>query len=249
MKRLVLTLLVLSSSFSLKGQIQKEHTFNSNTVRYSQVEKNRGYYSVLNGQTVRFYKTDYTLYKQLTLPQKSNSEPISITRLNNNLFDKDESNLEFLVRYQDTVDYNSNFSIVRENGSTLKNINGWAFVREINGEAKLLLTINEKTEVYSLPGELNTNAPYPDQGTIVENTSLYPNPADDQIKLHYQLSGNETARIKIYNATGHLKEKLKVGPDFNHIKLDVSGYQAGNYFYKISVKGQIRDKGKFVVVD
>lgn len=249
MKIWSLTLLTLLISLSLKGQIEKEHTFNSDNVSYFKVDEQQGYFAAVNEQKVRLYNRDYSLQKTLTIPPRNNTKVLSIRNLSENLFDQNKNDLEFLVRYQDTVNYDTKYAIVREGGSILKKFTGFTYVSEINGEPKILVRLDNETEVYSLPGELTPNLPVKGNGGNVGNVELYPNPASEQVNLQYDLSGNQTAQIKIYRATGHLQEQLRAGPDFDHIKLDVSGYKPGNYFYRIVVDRQIRDKGKFVVVD
>ena len=67
---------------------------------------------------------------------------------------------------------------------------------------------------------------------IENNLKIYPNPANDYIKLSavgYQLSA-----VKIYNHLGILVEEFEVNS--NEIEINISNYNSGIYFVEINTE-------------
>jgi hypothetical protein len=75
--------------------------------------------------------------------------------------------------------------------------------------------------------------------TITHNVQLYPNPVTDILYINNH--GTELRRVDIYNATGKLILRIT---DKNEV--DVSGFKAGIYFYKIYSQNGNLQTGKII---
>ena len=75
----------------------------------------------------------------------------------------------------------------------------------------------------------------------LNNLSLYPNPATNEVNLKWNVDENVTVRI--YNTLGKLMFYGKNVTLINDFKVDVSGFETGVYFVKLnSSKGEVTKK-------
>lgn len=72
---------------------------------------------------------------------------------------------------------------------------------------------------------------------VIANKSikLFPNPASDQVTVHFDATKYGDAVINVYNTNGQIvkREKVTIASGLNSFKVDVSGLNAGNYFVRI----------------
>ena len=245
MKRLTIITLTIGLALGAQAQdYQKEHTFNKD-VRYHSVGDNQSFFSHSKGKTVTLYESNYSRYKEISTPDFNHYKANYIRYLSKSLFNKDED-LEFLVYYTDTTNQGVNqYILMDENGKKLKQFEGFtAFVNKINGEYKLIMRkLSGETTIYSLPGSLSTNAPVRRK----VKTNVYPNPANAATTLRYDLPSGQNGQVVVYNGNGQQVDRLRIGPAFDKVRLDVSGYEPGTYFYKVKSGNQQVDKGRLVV--
>ena len=93
--------------------------------------------------------------------------------------------------------------------------------------------VSYTTVIYNCSGSGSLNIAQPNS---IELGAAFPNPATSIITLPYQLNGKYTSHINIYDASGHIYTTIPVGSHFNEIKLDVSNYPSGIYFYECEGK-------------
>jgi hypothetical protein len=250
MQRNIITFVLILLSLAATGQqYEKEGSFN-NQVQYHQVTANQGFFMTTDGNQALIYNTDYTLHKTVGLPDFTDEIPYHANTLSKNLLNQDD-NLEFIVTYQDTIDNRTQFVLMSGNGNKLKQILGDYYrIINVSGNYKIQVNQGGNTVVYNLPGEQLVNAPTPDDNLGAGNSGtsahVYPNPASRTVNIQYALDKGQTGQAIIYNASGQAVDRHRIGPDFNKIRLDISGYDAGNYYYQVRTDNGI-DKGKFVV--
>lgn len=76
---------------------------------------------------------------------------------------------------------------------------------------------------------------------------FYPNPANDQVKLKYELPKDcKTASIKIQDVQGKLIAEFKVDDTFDFIYLP-SAYNSGLYFYSLVIDGKVIKTKKIII--
>ena len=66
----------------------------------------------------------------------------------------------------------------------------------------------------------------------IENISIYPNPANDFIKL--SAGGGHLSAVRIYNCLGMLVEEIEVNA--NEVEINISNYNTGIYFVNIETE-------------
>ena len=67
----------------------------------------------------------------------------------------------------------------------------------------------------------------------------YPNPASDNVTIEYAYSGNsDNVKLVVKNMLGTTLLTKKLDANGNKVKVDVSEYNAGIYFYSIEADGR-----------
>lgn len=77
--------------------------------------------------------------------------------------------------------------------------------------------------------------------TVANTTKMraYPNPASDNVTVEYAVSGNASnARLVVKNLLGATLYTRSLDVNANKVRLDVSEYPAGIYFYSIEADGR-----------
>ena len=77
--------------------------------------------------------------------------------------------------------------------------------------------------------------------------SVYPNPAKSSTTLEFDKALIYPLDIKVYNTLGQMILQSKIDKGANRIKLDLSGFEAGLYYYELQSQAQTMGSGKFVV--
>lgn len=75
----------------------------------------------------------------------------------------------------------------------------------------------------------------------------YPNPASSYTNVKYELSGAANASLTVYNMLGSVVQTLPVHDAQGTIRLDVSSYTNGIYFYALVADGRTLSTRKFTV--
>lgn len=243
--------LLISFNNRIKAQINLEHTFNDN-VNFSRAnyisswgDLEMFFYVDKDNSKIKFYNTDYSLYKTVTITPPSGYKLSSVLYPSKNLFNTD-SKIEFLIIFDaittpENINDDSLVRIYNENGIMIKDL-GKSYmisygIYKIGDQYKLSLLkyiypipVTYKTEIYSLPGDFIGF-----DGAINPMTQpAYPNPANTIINLTYNLNQGETAIMNIYNMNGQLIDQKQIDYSFTEILLNVSSYSSGTYIYEVN---------------
>lgn len=99
------------------------------------------------------------------------------------------------------------------------------WVENVNGfgdRTVFTVTYDASTPTYLKENEIKANI-----------TGAKPNPATDMVTFGYQINGANSAEFIMVNALGATVEVLPVDVDGNVAIIDVSGYDAGIYYYQL----------------
>ena len=192
---------------------------------------------------VRLYNEDYSFYKTLTptaIP--ANCFITGIGLFCKNIFTNDDK-ITYLVTVLDTTgSWKTSLRVYDENQSLLKDFGEYdGYFLHSTSDNKWRLRIRRyvnggyESDFYSLPG---TAAATNTKSLHTENESTfsspYPNPARAVITLPYQLKRGETSVMRIYSVNGQLIETKQIDDTFNEIRLNVSKYARGTYYYDVN---------------
>ena len=200
------------------------------------------YYSNSDGNVIYIYNWNGSLYKTVSVVPPSGYSVSGISCFSKKFINNDD-NIEMCVTLTATSHSGDNsyqkMWLINEDGTKLNDFgNGYLFSASFasyNGETHLSIlktTINPtaySTTIYRCSGSGVINIALPDENVI---GLAYPNPAINVITLPYQLKDKLTSHIHIYNESGKLITTIPIGTHFNEIKVDVSSYSSGIYFYE-----------------
>ncbi len=230
----------------LNAQINLEHTFQHevNTIN----TQSGTFYYYYNGNTINFYNDDYSFYTSTTITPPNGYKICNFGNISSKLFNLD-NNIEFTCTFQDTLNYSGYLlKLFNANGNELKNFGNSLFFymhQTINKKLRFLVVrytnypYNFVSDIYSLPGTLPNKL---SENKFCENLLAYPNPAKDNIFIKYNIDKSEITDLNIYNSNGVLIESVKIGGDFQQIKINVNRYRHGIYIYKYN-----NVTGKFII--
>ena len=75
---------------------------------------------------------------------------------------------------------------------------------------------------------------------------IYPNPAQDELTIEYQLANNEDATLQITDVTGRMIATKNLSGQKQKEVLDISGFAQGLYLYKVTRDNLLISTGKIV---
>ena len=227
---------------------------------------------------VVFYNLDFSVFKTVPIdldPLFIISDyympNLSIRYISQNVFDQN-GDIDLLCQFYYADSNNDLYAqvlVINETGTVqfetdVENSNAWLLNTNIaNGSilpsltntgegAKLILDVyyfNDGVfsfDVYGLPGSLPTG---------LKNTEAlpggyvraYPVPADDYIELEYQLDG-DSGEIGIYDEQGRTMQTIQLDQNKGVIRVPVSGYNNGQYYYKVNTRRGIPRTGKVIIL-
>lgn len=75
----------------------------------------------------------------------------------------------------------------------------------------------------------------PDNGTINEGVSLYPNPANNQVNLKFSSASNQFGQVEVYNINGSkiYSQPATINAGVNTVNINIADLTAGNYFVSL----------------
>ncbi len=236
MKTNILILLFLSVFLKTNAQITLEHSFPA----YATVtDFNGAKYYFINENIVTFYNADYSFDQTLTIPVPYGYKVSSFSNFYDKLFNLDAT-YEYTCSFQDTLN-NTGYllKLFDISGSELFDFgnSNWGYPHSMNTAQRFgvyrYTTTGLTYEIYSLPGSIS----YMNNKSINENEiHPFPNPAKNFIYLPYKIDFNDVSNMKIINSNGQVIDNKKIGSDFDNIKLDISNYNSGIYFYEYNSK-------------
>lgn len=253
---------------------------NGNTKSYN-INRNFNQSKTLS---VDFYNDDLSFYKKTEIQQAFPFDTTGLEELwisiksikdnsdksytfTDNFFNLDNK-IEFIVNYFGVKKINGSYNyyyvslIINEDGKELQRITnlntkneGFEFIF-----SKYLYVVNEKTQIYSVPGNLPCPsscsqkaagiAPIsqPNEFKKIQVTD-FPNPSSEKVTLAYTLpEGVSFGTLRLYTQTGELVKEFKVSSQVDHLELPVSEYNSGTYFYELQAGGSSSGGKKMVVI-
>jgi hypothetical protein len=199
----------------------------------------------------------------LFIVQDYNSPSLVIRYIAENVFDQnnDIDLLGQLIYYDSNDDLYAQVVIFNENGTLLfgsdvDNSNAWLMnssaanstinysLTNTSAGAKMILDAYYFGEglysfdVYDLPGSLPSELK---NITLQEKSAnylnAYPVPANDFVDIDYRLAENEKSGIiEIFDAQGKTLQKIRVDENKGTLRMPVSHYSNGTYFYKLNTR-------------
>jgi hypothetical protein len=224
--------------------------------------------------TIRLYNLDHSVFKTIPIPalpkyrSTNTSSMVSIAYISENLFNGDNQ-IEYVAMDHQYASYitpseygsmrvfNENGAIVFDGDSLMPCFKRDATYYGYEGEGDFIFNTSQgskmilfkyganlKQRVYSLPGTVNSTK---ENLTEKNQQKPYPNPGSSYIVLPYQLENNAEGQLTVYGINGQLIKEYVIDKTFDHLRLDISAYEAGNYFYTVSEKNKVISKGRFLV--
>jgi len=77
---------------------------------------------------------------------------------------------------------------------------------------------------------------------------VFPNPAKEEINIHYNGKEATEGVFELYDLIGNLKLSVNLKGKNNPVKVSVYSFESGIYFYKITNNNQILLKDKLVII-
>lgn len=264
MKRISLTALFTISVIALFGQItlQKTYNYSASVVKFETLGY-KYYLMDVPASQCRIYNTDHSLFKTINCPVPSGYYLSDVKYLSEGLFNSD-SQIELICTYYKYVSSGNSYyymygsKIIGESGNTLLTIDGAQYVYPIQSgtnEYKLFAycydysVFPEKvwTNIYNLPGIPVFSASLNDQPKDIL-LKAFPNPANEVIRLEYQLPDYvKTAHLNVYDTTGRKIRNFAIDSHSDHIAMTVSDLTPGTYLYNIEFDNQRTTSKKIVV--
>ncbi|MGC8866213.1 MAG: T9SS type A sorting domain-containing protein [Bacteroidales bacterium] len=245
-----------------KAQISLEHEFswmsaasvNLPTLGYK-------YYAMdaYNNKCI-IYNTNYSIYKQVSIPVPAGYYLVDLQYLTENLFNTD-SKLEFLYviyKYDSTLGYGMySTRVMSEDGAQLLQVDGggYSVVYPAAQGSKLfvwmydfsLSVYSTATRVYSLPGSYIAGSGIPGDD-INPAMQAWPNPAREFILLPIPENAYGTPlSVSLVAPDGKKIPISNFRVENQLINLPTSGIAPGTYFYRISNGSRILNSGKIII--
>lgn len=249
MKQSIAILLVFTFSIiETDAQINLEHTFNNQSSIFHFTTQTQTMYYRVDTSNIYIYNEDYTLYKTISIPIQNNYSHGLISFISSNLFNTDNY-IEFCCSYVKsdhtdvkTVIYNENLSVLKTFNSSW--IDGIYSTKNSGYRMEMQRYTDYPdnkfvTDVYSLPGSYTTNV---ESNKVNQIDFPFPNPAKNEIILPYTLNEGKTTEMVIFNSNGQVIDSFEIGYHFNKVRLNISSYSPGIYFYRYNGK-----TNKFIV--
>jgi len=188
--------------------------------------------------------------------------------------DADIEVLGQLTYFDEADDEYAQVVVFNENGSTLfesdvVNSNAWLLNSSVANStisssltntgdgAKMILDVYYfedglySFDVYDLPGSLpsSQNEPGPLQEPSGSFLRAYPVPARDFVDMDYRLGENQKSGvIEIIDEQGKTLQKIRVDENRGNIRLPVTSYSNGLYFYKLKTRRGVPRTAKVLIV-
>lgn len=264
MKKILSTLILLFSIATLFGQITLQKTYNySTSVTKLETLGYKYYLMDVPASQCRIYNMDHSLFKTINCTVPNGYFLADIKFVSENLFNSD-SKIELAYTYYKYVSTSTSYyyiygaKVITETGTVLQPIDGaqYLYVNKTGDtEYKLFAycfdfsVTPEKvwTNIYNLPGVPVFSANISDKPQDVL-MNAWPNPANEVIRLDYELPVNvKSASLNVYDTNGRKIKNFVIDGHSNHIAMDVIDLSAGTYLYNIEYDNQRTISKKIVV--
>ena len=212
-----------------------------------------------NNQCV-IYNLDHTVYQTIDLDVPEGQYLYDLKYVTNHLFDDDDE-VEVCYTYYEyfsSEEYSEyTTKVINADGSEIVSIPGASYATLMTvseeGDYKFVAYVYDysvssavqETRVYNLPGQSTAAVGLNDN---VGESRAYPNPADDQVTLTYDIpSRSANAVLKVFTTSGKKVAEMPLSTTAQKLNLNTSGIEAGTYIYRIEADGSQAASGKFVV--
>lgn len=210
---------------------------------------------------ITLYNLDHSIYKTITIPVSYNTtlSNFIIYYISTSLFDCDDSNLEYLLGYNNnSITDTSYVRVYREDGNLLFSADSAGLATSVGGATlikpgiypteqgtKMILNKRDKSwNIYSLCGTLPSMI---SEVNFNDTKNPFPNPTSNSITIPYVLPEGVTyANLKIFDMEGKEIRSFKVDGNFNNIILNTSEFVSGNYVYYLVTEKGISGTKKFI---
>ena len=210
------------------------------------------------------YNTDYSLLKSITLQIPTGEVLVDIQYVTQTLFNLD-SKVELMYVYRKTVAattttaayYVYTSRIIDESGNILVEIPNAYTAKVYNfvsdGSKFVIWTYDYSTLVastifYNVPGKM-VGETKNDENKLNDLNYSFPNPAKNEINLKYCLPENiPNAELVILNSKGNTLIKYRINNSSELLKIDISSFENGIYFYYLKANAKQFGNNKFVVL-
>lgn len=259
--------LFVAGALSAQGQVELVQQFPYDYLKTKLVYIDHGMPKLITNdiQGFQVYNMDYTLYADVEYPTEMPNT--WLTYVSRSLVDCDTTQLEFFLNGPQGV------MILREDGTALLELEEYHFSHSgllsmegtmapiVSDEAGSYVILDQTgvdtLRLYQLCGQVPQALARNSDGSVVsgimpptEKGSLrvFPNPGSDRIQLDYDLQGNSTGRVFLYNTAGTLVYENRLGAAFDHIYIDISRLASGTYIAKIATNDGLILTEKFVKI-
>ena len=249
MKKFILIFTFLFFSIGIFSQVSLIQSFNYSATIIKINETDYKYFLMdVPGEECRIYNTDFSLYKTIALDIPDGQWLYDIKFVSEDLFNSD-TDIELLYTYYKWITTNASTGdgyyvyhtkIQSEKGSVLLDVPGalYSYIKETQkDEFKLFLYVYDyslnpytiKTNIYSLPGKLNTLM---EQQILSAEISAFPNPGTDIINFHYSLPPDiKKARLILSDTNGNIQKTFDVDEFSSSLSISTNDISPGVYLY------------------
>lgn len=243
MKKMVFAFLFATFGSICNAQLTQLSSL-SGYLMFSGADANKYYTYMPSGNVVYVYNWNGSLYKAVSVTPPSGYSVQTVSCLSQKCINND-SKLEMCVIFvhsSATGSSSHKMWLINEDGTKINDFgdastwasnyssyNGETHLNVMKGTIDASYNITYTTIIYKCNGSAMAGISQPD---MAELGAAYPNPSSSMITIPFKLNSKATSQIHIYDAAGHLFSTIPVGIHFNEIKLDVSDYPSGIYFYE-----------------
>jgi hypothetical protein len=257
MKSFILAALLFAAA-PLRAQITPEHTYQIAGLSLVQTDSAEWkYIAGTFGDTVSIFNLDHSLDSKISL-RTAHAAPRFVIWVARHLFSRDGL-FDCLISVQDTIDSHPHLTyglrVIHANGEVLFGCDtcdrayglgasypGLTPSPILNSPvgAKMLVTHDTQSEVYSLPGRLpgstqmlSVNPNSQSSWSQLESIA-YPNPSSGRVRIAYDLpSGVTSGEIVLTASDGREVKRYHITNAFSDLLIEESDLPSGSYFYKV----------------
>lgn len=77
--------------------------------------------------------------------------------------------------------------------------------------------------------------------------SVYPNPADDYLRIQYEVNSGANAQFELINLIGAKVFETELNSQSSELEIDLSALNPGVYFYTLKIDGEVNISKKLVI--
>lgn len=218
-------------------------------------------YFIRDDDGFQLYNMDFTLFKSIEYPEAPDAVAWTVDMISLSLFDCDESQLEYLAYSSGSIEGNQ-LRVWREDGTALLELDGYSigsfltspkinplyraasdstgtYLRVASEEG---FGVTSTVRIYKLCGQMPMPLARESGGNVLGgrpaavpqgNMQLYPNPGQNELRIDYDLKGHPQGTLEIFNQSGQIVHEAKLGPVFDHVRLNLPQLPAGMYVVRI----------------